>query len=240
MKYAWNVPTALLLLAAGSPSAADGLKERVVLPAHEEWVYCLAFAPDGKTVATGGRQHNRQTGQSAGELKLWDVDTGKQRAVMYGHTSEIRVLAFAPDGKALATGTTDNAIKVWDVETAKEALSVRTAEFGAYGLGFSPDGKTLGYAGHLAVRLVDAATGRELASFRRRGRDGTPIFSSDFKTFVAPNHQDADLYDIVTGKVRLVLEDHRGSVSRLAFSADGKTLAVASYRSEYPKYFGEI
>src|SRR5207249_2640712 len=43
------------------------------LKGHADAISCLAFAPDGKTLATG----------SADKLvKLWDVGTGKERAVL--------------------------------------------------------------------------------------------------------------------------------------------------------------
>jgi WD40 repeat protein len=224
----------------GAPGRGEGLKERAALPAHDEWVQCLAFSPDGKTVATGGRQYDRQSGRSSGELKLWDVQAGKQQTVLHGHTSGVQALAFAPDGKSVATGSGDEAVKVWDLESGTERLSVRARESGTYCLAFSPDGKVLGCAGYPTVRLLDAATGKVLSSFRRPGPGAIPVFSPDWKTFAVANHQDANLYDPATGKERLVLEDHRGGVYRLAFSGDGKTLAVASTRWEYPKTFGEI
>jgi WD40 repeat protein len=77
-------------------------------------------------------------------------------------------------------------------------------------------------------------------SFKRPDPFQPPDFSSDLGTFAVANHQDVNRYDTATEKERLVLEDHRGSVDRLAFSADGETVALASYRSEHPKTFGEV
>ena len=238
MRCAWF--GLVVALAAGAPVRADGLKERAVLPAQDQWVRCLAFSPDGKTVATGSGRRDRASGRTAGEVKLWDVATGKVRTVLHGHTSDVGAVAFGPDGKTLATAAGDTVI-VWDLETGKERHSIRSPESaGEPALTFSPDGKTLGYTGYRTARLVDVATGKELAAFKHPGRSTPPAFSPDLKRLAVANHQDADLYDTATGRELRVLEDHRGGVYRLAFSADGKTLAVASNRSEHPKYFAEV
>jgi WD40 repeat protein len=240
MKFAWLILSLLLSLAAASRSWCEGLKERLVLNAQNGAVWSLGFSPDGKTVATGGQYDHSDSKQRSGEIKLWDVQTGQERATLRGHASAIAALAFSPDGKLLATGAGDNAVKVWDLEVGKETLSDRSADHGVGCVAFSSDGKTLGYAGYQYVKLVNLATGKPISSFKRSGRVMEAAFSPDLKTIATPNHQDANLYDAMTGKERLILEDHRGGVSRLAFGADGKALAVASTRSEYPKYFGEV
>jgi WD40 repeat protein len=56
-----------------------------------------------------------------------------------------------------------------------------------------------------------------------------------------PNHQDVDLWDVAKGKIVRSLLDHRGSTGAMAFSTDGKTLAVSTYRStEEGDCVGEI
>lgn len=228
-----------VLLALVAPGRGDGLKERAALPAQQEPVFCLAVSPDGKTVATGSRWRDARSGQATGEIQLWDVEAGKSRAVLRGHVDGLQALAFAPDGKSLASGAAD-AVKVWDLEAGKERVSFRITEPSVGCLAFSADGKTLGCGGFYTARLLDVATGKEASSFKRTGPFEPPAFSPDLMTLAAANHQDVNLYDTATGKERMVLEDHRGGVYRLAFSADGKTLAVASTRWEYPKVFGEI
>ena len=60
--------------------------------------YAAVFSPDGKTVAS----------TSAGQgICLWEAATGKQIHRFEGHTDDVYSVAFARDGKKLASGGRD-------------------------------------------------------------------------------------------------------------------------------------
>lgn len=216
------------------------LKQRLVLPAHEDWVYSLAFSPDGKVVATSSRHYEQRGNRATGVLNLWDVATGKLQASLNGHQEGIGSLAFSPNGKVLATAANDRTIKLWDLKTGTVVRSFPTTDFAPRCLAFNPDGKTIGYVGYEPVVLLDVSTGKLISSFDRPDTNAAAVFRSDLKLVASACHQDVDLYDPGTGKTVRSLEDHRGGVVALAFSADGMTLAVASTRWAGPREFGEI
>ena len=81
---------------------------RAILKGHTQAVYSVAFSPDGKTLASGSRDQT---------IKLWDVQTGKERATLKGHTDPVPSVAYSPDGKTLASGSEDKTIKLWHVAT---------------------------------------------------------------------------------------------------------------------------
>jgi RNA polymerase sigma factor (sigma-70 family) len=76
---------------------------------------CVAFAPDGKTLASG-----EWGAAGKGVVRLREVATGKEICSWTGHRNRVSSLAFHPNGRVLASGGWDTLILVWDV-TGREA-----------------------------------------------------------------------------------------------------------------------
>jgi RNA polymerase sigma factor (sigma-70 family) len=67
--------------------------------------YCLAFSPDGRTLATGGEGN---------AIRLLEAVTGGERHRIVGHAGEIQSIAFAPDGRTLAASSPEAPVYIWD------------------------------------------------------------------------------------------------------------------------------
>ncbi len=103
---------------------------------------CL-ITPDGKTCFESGvRIDNKKGAVRGGLVRVWDVDTGKQRGTLEGHKGAVWSLALSPDSKVLATGAEDT-VRLWDVETLKcfAVLEGHTGQVRS--LAFSGDGRVL-------------------------------------------------------------------------------------------------
>ena len=76
-------------------------------------------------------------------------------------------VAFAPDGKTLATGSWDRTVKLWDVTTGKELATLKGHTDAVSSVAFAPDGKTLATGSvDQTVKLWDVTTGKELATLK--------------------------------------------------------------------------
>src|SRR5262249_6696883 len=72
-------------------------------------------------------------------------------------------VAFAPDGKALATSHEDGAIQIWHAGTGQLLRTLQGQSFGIMHIAYSPDGKTLASASFdHSIKLWDVVSGREL------------------------------------------------------------------------------
>ncbi|TVQ02020.1 MAG: WD40 repeat domain-containing protein [Planctomycetaceae bacterium] len=102
-------------------------KERATLGEHRGCLGYVAFSPDGKTLATGAIGSPIPL-PDLGDVRLWDVATGKIRTTLKRSTDDlltgtagqdVHSVTFSPDGKTLAAVSREMTIKVWDIATDK-------------------------------------------------------------------------------------------------------------------------
>jgi WD40 repeat protein len=108
-------PTARLLFVApgsapGEPADSalhdlDTGSIRQRLAKHPDQVTAAAFSPDGKRLATGGRDR---------VIRIWEVATGHELLALPGHSGEIARLAWTRDGRRLLSIASDGTLRVWD------------------------------------------------------------------------------------------------------------------------------
>ena len=58
-------------------------------------------------------------GRAGITVRLWDVATGKEIAVLSGHDSEVRMIVFSRDGKRLFTATITE-VRTWELPKGKQ------------------------------------------------------------------------------------------------------------------------
>lgn len=198
-----------------------------ILGEHRYPVHCVAFAPDGKTVAAGGGFN-----ELAGEVRLWDPATGKERARLEAHSKVIFALAFVPQGKTLATASLRRVVKLWEVPTGCEQLSIELPIAVAPSLAISPDGRTLAFGGwerDAQLKLWSLASSAECALV---AGSGPVAFSPDGQRLASAGQfgewATVKIWDPATGQELFALRGHRDPVWSIAFSPDGRMVASAS------------
>ena len=143
----------------------------------------------------------------------------------------VGAVAFSPNGKFLATGSSDNLARLWDVATGKELVSFRGHRDYVAAVAFSPDSKTLatGSYDHTA-RLWDLSSGKTRAELRgHRGGVMAVAFSPEGQMLATGSIDgDVKLWDAASGKLIKTLSGHKSWVNSLAFQPAGKLLASGS------------
>jgi len=206
---------------------------------HSEKVWCLAFSPDGKTIASGGCDE---------VVRFWDVKTGRQVGVSSRrYCSAAAGLAYSPDGTTLAVrdwSWDKFGISLLDAATAKERRFVTSPRYPRGGhagdaVAFSPDGKILAAANPVGeICLYDPAGGKETAVLGKHDHHNVPVlaFSPDGR-MLASSAQDATirLWDVTRRKALFVLRSEDTTAFPLVFSRDGKWLISGGGTQKTPQ-----
>ncbi|KAL8403221.1 hypothetical protein RB594_008470 [Gaeumannomyces avenae] len=192
------------------------------LEGHSRWVSSVAFAHDGKTVASASHDYT---------VKLWDTATGDCRTTLEGHSSSVRSVAFAHDGKTVASASHDKTVKLWDAATNDCRATLEGHSDSVNSVAFAHDGKTVASTSDdNTVKLWDAATSDCRATLEGHSDSVNSVaFAHDGKTVAsASDDGTVKLWDTATGDCRATLKGHSSWVRSVAFAHDGKTVASAS------------
>ncbi|MCA9262750.1 MAG: serine/threonine protein kinase [Planctomycetales bacterium] len=106
----------------------------------------VAASPDGQTMASGGYDRSIRLWNRADFFQQGTDGSFAPRNIIRGAADRVLAMAFAPDGRTLATSGGDQVIRLWDPTTGvqRAALPGHTSE--VLDLRFSPDGHLLASA----------------------------------------------------------------------------------------------
>jgi WD40 repeat protein len=143
-----------------------------VLRGHRDGISGIAYFPDGKSIASVGRDK---------QLLVTDVSTGKQLLTLqFSEGQALNAVAVSDDGKFVAVGDVAFQVRVIDVAKKAQRMAFMFPDVVA-GLDFSPDSKLLAVASvGENGQVYDLATQKSVAEFRGH----TAKFLSDSNTLV--------------------------------------------------------
>jgi WD40 repeat protein/serine/threonine protein kinase len=171
---------------------------------------------------------------------VWDGATGKLLHE-FPHPRTTEALAFSPDNLLLATGDEDGKVRIWSLRDGKTLAVLSRDRLDILSLAFSPDARLLNGKEAMIGRLAAGDSGatvtiwnlaNQQSSAQYRGSYAAVYavaFSPDGSMLASSGRGAAKLWDTTTDRLILDLNTKQnGSYVGLAFSPDGKRLAICS------------
>jgi RNA polymerase sigma factor (sigma-70 family) len=215
------------VLVAPSDATQDTWRLRTTLELGDENTI-VTISPDGKTLAAAG-------GNKTARVRLWDVTSGKEIANVRAQDRTIRSVTFSPDGRQLVTGGLEAAgqsdqerglITVWDVASKKIVTTVTDPQAPVV-LVQVKDDRLIAVNSDGILRILDPR-GKEARWINLAATElHVAAMSPDQKVLaVVQADGTVSLVDLGSGTVTRRLLGLTETPSAIAFSPDGKRLAV--------------
>jgi WD40 repeat protein len=212
----------------------------LTLRLYTGYAWYAHFSPDGTRLVSGGFDRP-VSGEARYTVRLSDSTTGK---LLWNKEMDVESMAncvaFSPDGQSLALGGSDGKIRVWRAATGAETRTISISDHDSiiYAVAFSKDGRRLVCGSDLrTVQVWDTQNWNEVATLKGHTRKVSSVaFSPDGRALASGSAADKPrLWDAATGQTTRILPDNNPNLvsgtSSLAWSPDGKTLAVAGFDS---------
>jgi WD40 repeat protein len=194
------------------------------LPGHAAGTLCLAFAPDGRTLASGGKDR---------VVRLWDLETGDELArftLDEGEAfSEVFSVAFSSDGRLLAVGGRSAAVRIWDTSTQRLIRTFPAPQPLVLHLAFRGESRELvGFGQGGQEWIWDLESGQERSRRSLSTSWGGTALSADGSALMIPSQTEVRVYRPGPASAPATFRGHRLPVRVAAFSLDGRHLLTAS------------
>jgi WD40 repeat protein len=184
----------------------------------------LAFRRDGSMLAVGKYR----------EVELLDPANNHSLATLTGHVSQVRAIAFSPDGTLIAAAGGNPAqfgeVKIWKIADRSEVRTIRGHRDNIFAVAFSPDGARLATSSYdRMVKIWDVATGKETITLKDHTDAVFSIaFSPDGKRLASASaDRTVKIWDTASGERLYTLGDALDGLNTVTFHPSGKFVAAA-------------
>lgn len=206
--------------------------ETATLRGHNGTVSAVAISPNGKTLATVGGD---------AQVKLWDLATEREMKTFVTSEGAINTMAFSLDGTMLAAGHSLPVVTIWDLLRAVEPRQLGGNLGVVRSVAFTPGGKLAiangesvviwdreragevgrcgGFGGAQAMAVAASPDNRTVAIGLRKHERG---IDQSLKRSTS-----VQLCNLTNFTATMLLAREGPSVASLAYSPDGRTLAVS-------------
>ncbi|CAE6455111.1 unnamed protein product, partial [Rhizoctonia solani] len=209
------------------PNTTDTRPTPLVHKGHTHFVFSVAFAPDGNSLASGS---------SDDTVRTWDAYSPSAIGEpLTGHTSSVYSVSYSPLGDIIASGSRDKTIRLWDTSTRRQVGQPLKAHTDIVtSVAFSPDASLIASGSEdCTVRVWDVKTRQPVSGPFEGHAYGvrSVAFTPDSARIVSGSDDNTiRVWDVERGQpVVGPLEGHTNSVELVSLSPDGSEIISGSW-----------
>lgn len=201
-------------------------RERTQLLGHIGDVYSLAVHGDGRALASGGRDCS---------FRIWDLQSGKLHEEFPKQMASVTGLAWLPQQSTLAMTCGERflsdrggELRLWHFKPPMTQVdNVHVTGHGFWSLAAAA-GPTITYSDGARNVSIWRMTGQQPHSFRQTHASLRVALTQDGRRAAASVERTVRIFDCTRNREHATLEGHKGMVTSLAFSPDGRILATGA------------
>lgn len=196
-------------------------KELATLDAHSDIVTAVAFSKDGKSFATASFD---------GTAKVWNTAKRQLTHTFRSERGALLTVAFNPNGRALAAGGIAGSVRVWELDEKDESAGRVMRVHGSWvnAVAFRPDGEGVASVSSDNEIRFNPSIGKLVILRPKLAEVRSAAYAPDGKWLATGTRYGlTKVWDNNGDEVAALKNKHGGDVWSVAFSHDGKALAVA-------------
>lgn len=191
---------------------------------HGGMLACVAWAPDGQTLATGG---------SDGRVKVWGAQSGFCTGSFTEHTGAVTSVAFTKHGQVLLSASSDGTVRAFDLvrmRSFRTFAAPTPVQFSALAVDGSGEIVVAGTLDTFAVYVWSMQTGQLLEVLESHTGPISALSVDPGGHRLASGSWDGSvrLWDIFERAHNMQVLDHGSEVLALAFRHDGREIVAAT------------
>ena len=183
----------------------------------------MTFSPDGRYLAACDTNY---------QIKIWEVATNREIALLLGHQSWVWHTQFSHDSKYLLSGSSDRTMRVWDIASGTCVRTIARHQDWVWKVAFSLNSKlAISIGADRYIRIWWWQTGRNLLTFKvpdAHIRDGA--FHGRRGLLAVCGAEGIKIWQVwTTRRIQQITTANARHLRLISFSPDGKTLITASF-----------